>query len=126
MKSKDKTEPNLTKKQLVAIPVILEARSIREGVKKAGISKTTFYEWLKEPLFKAEFIRQSKEIVDLALHELKVSTSEAVSVLRELLGAEAEGVRLRTALGILDYIAKFTHLEELEERISQLERKVGR
>jgi len=118
------TGHNLTKNQLKAIPSILEAKSITEGVKKAGISKTTFYEWLKTPEFKAEFVRQRQELIDLALHELKTSASEAVSVLRELLRAEGEGVRLRTALGILEHIGKFIELEKLEGRIEDLERSL--
>lgn len=115
---------NLTKNQLKAIPLILEAKSITEGVKKAGISKTTFYEWLKTPEFKAEFVRQRQELIDLALHELKTSASEAVSVLRELLKAEGEGIRLRTAQAILENVLKSIELENIEKRIEELERNL--
>ena len=120
----DGTEHNLTKNQLKAIPLILEARTITNGAKKAGISKTTFYEWLKNPRFKAELISQRQEIIELALHELKASASEAVTALRDLLKAEGETVRLRTALGILEHIGKFMELEQLEGRIEELERSL--
>lgn len=115
---------NLTKNQLKVIPLILETKSITEGVKKAGISKTTFYEWLKAPVFKAEFVRQRQELVDLALHELKTSASEAVKVLRELLKAEGEGVRLRTAQAILENVLKSIELENIEKRLETLERSL--
>jgi phage-related protein len=78
----------LNTKQQKAIPIILASRTISEGVEKAGIKRETFYAWLKAPEFKTEFTRQRQEIIDLALHELKTSASEAVSVLRELLQAE--------------------------------------
>jgi hypothetical protein len=39
------------------------------------------------------------------------------------LKARQEGVRLRTALGLLDHIGKFIQLEELEQRITDLERR---
>ncbi len=120
----DGTERNLTNNQLKAILLILETKTITEGVKKAGISKTTFYEWLKNPEFKAEFIRQRQEIIDLALHELKTSTSEAVSVLRELLQAEGEGIRLRTAQAILENVLKSVEIESLEKRIEDIERNL--
>lgn len=120
----DGTGQNLTKNQLKAIPLILETKSIAEGVKKAGISKTTFYEWLKTPEFKAEFVRQRQELIDLALHELKTSASEAVSVLRELLKADAESVRLRTAQAILENVLKSIELENIEKRIEELERNL--
>ena len=119
----DKNRQNLTDRKLRIIPIILAAKTITEGVKNARISRDTFYEYLKDPVFKTEFIRQRKEIVDLALHELKTATGEAVAVLRKLLGARHEGVRLRTALGLLDHISKFIQLEELEQRITELERR---
>lgn len=122
----DKNEQNLTRNQSKAISLILEARSITEGVKKAGISKTTFYAWLKNPEFKAEFVRQRQELVDLALHELKTSLSEAVTVLRELLKAEGEGVRLRTAQAILENVLKSIELENIEQRLEVLERSLKR
>lgn len=118
----NETELNLTKNQLKALPVILGAKNITAGVQKAGISKTTFYEWIKTPKFKAEFVRQRKDIIDLALHELKASTSDAVAVLRGLLNSKQENIRLRTALGMLDHISKFIELEELEQRIIELEK----
>jgi len=119
----DEIEQSLTEKQLKAIPIILAAKSITEGIEKAKISRGTFYGWMKIPEFKAEFVRQRQEVVDLALHELKTSAGEAVSVLRKLLSARQEGVRLRTALGMLDHISKFIQLEELEQRITALERR---
>ena len=117
----NENKQNLTEKQLKAIPMILQAKTITEGVKKARISRVTFYEWLKNSEFKKEFTRQRQEIIDLALHELKTSASEAVTVLRNLLTAEGESVRLRTALGILEHIGKFIELEKLEGRIDALE-----
>lgn len=124
MEAMNKTIQNLTKNQLKVIPLVLESKTITEGMKKARISKTTFYEWLKNPDFKAEFVRQRQEIIDLALHELKTSTSEAVKVLRELLKAEGESVRLRTAQAILDNVFKSIELENIEKRLEDLERRL--
>lgn len=119
-------QKDLTTLQRKAIPIILASKTITEGVKKAGIKRETFYQWIRVPEFKAEFISQRQEIVDLALHELKTSTSEAVSVLRELLQAEGESIRLRTALGILEHIGKFIELEKLEGRVEAIERSLER
>ena len=110
---------NLTKNQLKAIAPILEAKSITDGVKRAGIAKATFYEWLKAPEFKAEFVRQRQKLVDLALHELKTSASEAVGVLRGLLKAEGESVRLRTAQVILENVLKSIEIENLERSVKR-------
>jgi hypothetical protein len=120
----NQTEQNLTKRQLRALPIILQARSISEGVEKAAISKTTFYEWIKQPAFKTEFERQRQEIIDAALHELKLTAGEAVRALRELLNTREDGVRLRTATAILDHIGKFIELENIEKRLSELEKRL--
>ena len=120
----NQTEQNLTRRQLKSIPIILQARSISEGVEGASISKTTFYEWIKSPVFKTEFDRQRQAIIDAALHELKLTTGEAVRALRELLKAKQEGIRLRTATAILEHIGKFIELENIEKRLSEIERSV--
>ncbi len=119
----DKGRQNTTDRRFRVIPIILGSKTITEGVKNAGISRDAFYTYLQDPAFKAEFVRQRREIVEVALHELKTSAGEAVAVLRKLLGARQEGIRLRTALGMLEQISKFIQLEELEERITALERK---
>ena len=112
---------NLTKKQFKVIAKVLESRSIVEGVENAKISRTTFYEWLKVPEFKAELERQQKEIVTLALHDLKSCTSEAVSVLRALLTADSERIRLSAASTIIDQMSKFVEYEDLAKRLEKLE-----
>lgn len=114
--------PTLSGKQSKALPVILACSSIAEGCLKARISRDTFYTWIKEPAFKAEFERQRKELVDLALHELKGAAGEAGEVLRKLLKAKNENVRLKAALGLLDHIRKFIELDDIEERLRKLER----
>lgn len=123
----NETGQNLTlsEKQLKAIPAILGSATITEGCRKAKVSKTSFYEWMKEPAFKAEFIRQRNDLVSLALDELKGCTGEAVKVLRALLKSKKEGVRLRTATAILDHVGKFIEYEELEHRLTEIERRLN-
>lgn len=117
-------QQDLSTKQLKAIPIILSCKSIAEGCERIKISRESFYSWLRDPVFKAEFIKQRQELIDLALHELKASTSEAVAVLRELLGAEEEGVRLRTAQSILGAVLKSIEIENIEARVTLLEEKI--
>ncbi len=120
----DEQNKTLAPRQREAIPKILAAKNITEGVKKARIKRETFYSWLKDPLFKAEFARQRDEIIDLALYELKSTASEAVNVLKSFLNAESESVRFRSATAILEHISKFRELESIERRIEAIERKM--
>lgn len=118
-------KPTLSEKQSRAIPVILSCSTIVEGCKKARIARDTFYGWMKDTGFRFEYERQSREIIDDAFRSLKLSGNEAVEVLRALLKAENENVRLRTATSIIESITKFIELEDIEARLKELERRVG-
>ncbi|MDP8202759.1 MAG: hypothetical protein P9M11_11565 [Candidatus Tenebribacter burtonii] len=122
----NKTELNrteLTKRQLDSIPVILSSKSIADGLKEAKIGKTTYYAWLKLTEYKEELNRIKKEIVHQALNDLKISTTEAVKVLTNLLNSDNENIQLRTATKILDFTEKFIEQEEIIERIEKIEEK---
>ncbi len=121
---KSKQNKNLTRRQLSAIPIILSASTITEGLERARVSRAAFYKWITEPAFKAELERRRREVVDSALHELKISAYEAVRVLRELLYSENERIRLKTAISFLDHISKFIEFEEMESRLQILEARI--
>ncbi len=112
---------NLSKRQLNAITTILSCRTISEGVSRAGISRGTFYKWMQDPMFRGELDKQRKEVIALALQDIKASAGDAVKVLRGLLKAKNESIRLKASTSILDYIAKFLEIEELEARLQILE-----
>ena len=44
----------LTARQLKAIPFVVSSPTYTEAIEKARVSRKTFYEWLKQPEFKAE------------------------------------------------------------------------
>ena len=113
---------DLSEKQTKAIVAILQSRTIAEGCRKAKISRETFYTWLKESAFKAEFEGQGKEIIDFALHELKTASREAVEVLRGLLKSGQDGIRYKAATAIIENVLKSLELEGLNNRIEALER----
>lgn len=125
MTNKNHQNPTLSTKQLKAIPVILSARSIAEGCKKARIDRGTFYTWLTDAAFKAEYESQQKEIINAALHELRGLAGEAVKVLRGLLKAQSETVRLKTATGIIESVLKAMEIEDLKKRLEEIERRLS-
>ena len=119
----DRKQQNLTDRQLKAIPLLLSGRTISEGCRKANISRECFYEWMKDENFKAEFQRQRMAIMDDFFHSLKLCGSEAVEVLKDLLKAKNEGVRLRTAVAVIENISKAIEREEILRRIEEIERR---
>lgn len=120
-------EQNLTlsRKQLKAIPVIIASKTITEGVKEAGISKTLFYDWMKNDTFRNEFISRQNDIIETALKELKGLYSVAVEKLGMLLRESLnENIRLKAISLILEHTIKITEIEELTKRIDSIERRL--
>lgn len=125
MNENEQNRTKLTKKQLDSIPFILNSKNITEGLKKAKVSKTTYYAWLKLPEYKQELNRIKKEIVHQALNDLKTSTTEAVQVLKDLLYSDNEYIKLKTAVKVLDFTEKFIEQEEIIERLDKIEEKIN-
>jgi len=115
-------ENRLTGRQTKALPHFAASLSIEGACKAANISKETFYNWIKEPLFKAELERLRNEIVDDAVNQLKISTTKAAETLVSLLDREDRPAIQRAAANdILSHVMKFMELKEIEVRLQTLE-----
>ena len=125
--NKDNNEQNrteLSSKQIKTITAVVQASSISKGVKQAGVSRTQFYQWTQDPIFMAELNRQRNRIINLALDELKASVGQATEALRELLKSQNEAIRLKVAESIIEKTLKAVETENIEERLSRLEREI--
>lgn len=60
-------------------------RTYTKGCKKAKLNRTTFYEWLRIPEFKAELERQRDEVASEAFGVLSQSLTKAVETFVGLL-----------------------------------------
>ncbi len=115
----------LTRRQRAVLPHLLSTPSLEEGCRKARVSRTTVYEWLKEPGFQAELKRLRKVLLDETLERLRLALTEAVNKLLELLRTERQpGIQLRAALGLLDHGLKAVELQDLESRLEAVEQHV--
>lgn len=79
---KTKIDQNgLTERQRRALPFFVASSSEIEACRQAKIAKQTYYEWLKEPLFKAELHRLRDLVIEDAVEVLKAHTTKAVHTL---------------------------------------------
>ena len=128
------TEPNesqqnagktpLTDRQLKAIPVIVGSPTYTQGCKKAGLNRTTFYEWLKNPEFKAELDRKREELAAEAFGMLSQGLTKAVETLVGLLDNADDRLKRLAAKDIIDFIIRHKENEELEKRIAAIESRL--
>jgi transposase len=111
----------LTPQQRRAIPHLLSTPSIREACKKAGISHTTFYRWISNPIFKKELDRLSDEACRETVSILKRHTAQAAKCLVGLLKTKDPVLKRRVSNDILNHFLKYQENKELEERVLRLE-----
>ena len=112
----------LTDRQLKAIPKIVTSSTYSEGCKKAKVNRTTFYEWLKIPKFKAELDRQRDEIATEAFGVLSQGLTKAVETLVGLLDNKDDRLKRLTAKDIIDFIIRHKENEHLDERLTEIEK----
>ena len=122
------TKGDLTKelsdRQIKAIPHLVTSPTFEEGRKKAMISKNALYKWLKNPAFKDELIQQRNIVITEAMETLKANIGQAINALIELLDTEKESLKRQVANDILNHGLKVIELQEMEKRLSELERIV--
>ena len=133
-KIQQKTTPNkrnkakdvkLTGRQLKAIPYIVSNPTYEEGCKKARINRTTLYEWLKQPEFKAELEKQRDEVAAEAFGILSQSLTKAVEALTGLLDTQDERLKRLVCKDVIEHILKYREAKDLEERIAAIEQRLS-
>ena len=115
----------LTARQRRAIPLVLAAKNIEEGCRAAKITSVTWYAWLKNEAFQAVVDQQREAVIAEALDRLKAAASEAVEGLTGLMSADEKNIRLRACERVLDFLMKSKELEDIEQRLSELEKTLG-
>ena len=116
--------PELTARQLKSIPFIVSSPTYTEGIRKAKLSRKTFYEWLKSPAFKEELDRRRDEIAAEAFGVLSQSLTKAVETLVGLLDNKDDRLKRLTAKDIIDFIIRHKEIEDLEKRLAAIEKRL--
>ena len=117
-------QSELSAKQVKAIPRILAERTYEQGCKAAGISRATFYGWLREAPFRAEFDRQRSRLADAAFLMIVQNVEKAVFTLVGLLDADDERVQRLSANDVIRHFLKHREIKELEDRLAALEERL--
>ena len=118
-----KEDQELTGKQINAIPHLIASKTLKEGCKKAGVSRKTLYEWLKDPVFKEELRAQRDVIIEEAIEDLRGNLTKATETLIDLLkNADSKALKRYVAKDIIDYVMKARELGDIEERLVKIER----
>ena len=95
--------------------------TVSKSATLAGVSRRTVTRRLADPDFRRRVNETRRQLVDHAVGRLAVSMKDAATVLRRLLKAEGDSIKLGAARTILDLGVSLRDSIELEERLTALE-----
>lgn len=112
------------RKKEEAIAALLSQRNMEEAARAAGIGTNTLFRWLQIPEFQAAYRQARREAFGQATSRLQQGSSAAAStLLKIMLDKDAPtSSRLRAAESVLAHGAKAIEIEDIEARVSELER----
>lgn len=120
----DKNE--LSPRQIKALPTLAATPNCDEACKKSGISRNSYYQWLKQPAFKIELERLRNEMVQDAMSYLKSNSKMAAETLVNLLTKQDQPAIQRAAANdILNHLIKFNETMEFRQRLDEIEKKLS-
>jgi hypothetical protein len=120
-----KGHAELTKRQLQVLPYLLACGTYEEAARQAKISVKQIYCWLRTSAFREELDRKRNEIIEEAVNKLKYNTSKAADTLISLLSHSNPMVQRGVANDLLNHVAKFIELHDIEERLHLLEMRAN-
>lgn len=116
----------LKRSKETALPILACTPDYTEAAKLIGCSRGEIYEWLKDEDFKAQLEKLRSRLVDDAISKMKAHVTKAVDTLAMLMDDESSHVRRSACNDILNHVARFIELKEMEDRLVNLERSVER
>ncbi len=107
-----------------AIAALLSQRNVDEAARVAGIGTRTLMRWLQVPEFQAAYREARRVTFSQSIARLQQASSAAVSTLLKVMvdpNAPASS-RIRAADSVLAHAVKAIEIEDIEVRVSELER----
>ena len=112
---RDETGPKLSRRQIMALPILAAAPNLTEGAKEAGISDATLYRWRQNAHFRAEMDRMTHEIAETTREGLNELLHHSFRVIGEMLKDPDPAVRLKAAQATIIYGMRVCQAEELRQ-----------
>ena len=114
----------LGRKQEEAIAALLVQRNVEDAARAAGVGTRTLLRWLKLPEFAQEYRKARREAVHQSVARMQQATGAAASVVLKLMTDPnvPAAVKLRAAECVFDRAFKGVESEDIEARLSELER----
>ncbi|MDE2837893.1 MAG: hypothetical protein OXL97_10380 [Chloroflexota bacterium] len=107
----------LTPRQMLAIPYIVSAPSLRRGAQAARIGRNTLTRWMQDPNFRAEIGQARRHVPDLAFAEINGLALKGAIALADLLEDPDPRVRNAAVRIALQHSLKLKEIAEVRDRM---------
>ena len=112
------------RKKEEAIVALLTQRNLEEAARSIDIDPKTLLRWMKDPEFDASYREARRLAYGQSIARLQHAASAASSTLLKIIidPTSPASCRLRAADSVLSHAAKAIEIEDIEARLSELER----
>ena len=114
------------RKQEDAIAALLSQRNMDEAARVAGIGVRTLMRWLLNPEFQAAYRQARRDVFSQSIARMQQASGAAVSTLVKVMvdPNSPASSKVRAADCLLDHATKGIELEDIEVRVTGLERSL--
>ena len=107
-----------------AILALLSQRNVEEAARVAKIAARTLYRWMNDREFDTAYREAKRAAFSQSIARLHQMSSAAVSTLGKVMvdPTTPPSTKVRAADSILNHTAKAIEIEDIEARVSELER----
>ena len=116
------------RKKEEAVAALLNQRSVEEAARSVGIGANTLLRWMQEPEFEEAWREARRLAFGQSIARLQQAASAAATTLLKIMvdpNAPAAS-RVRAADSVFEHAAKAMEIEDIEMRVSELERAAER
>jgi len=113
-----------SRKMEEAVAAVLTQKNLEEAARSVGIGTATLLRWQNMPEFKAALRQARRDAYSQSIARLQQATGAAVSTLLKTMvdSGTPASTKVRAADSVLSHAAKAIELEDIEARVSELER----
>jgi hypothetical protein len=109
----------------VLLAALAGGKTATEAAFAAGVSLKTAQRRIANPAFAARLAAAKDSLLRDALDRLRGSLVRSVQTLEILLGSEAEVIRLRSAVAMLEQFGKLHDRQSIETRLAAIEARLA-
>jgi transposase-like protein len=112
------------RKKEEAVAALLTQRNVEEAARAVGVGTATLLRWMQVPEFDAAYRKARRDAFRQSVARLQQASSAAVSTLLKVMvdPNTPASTKVRAVDSVLDHSGKAIEIEDIEARVSELER----